>query len=320
MSRMRNMLSLQRARADAGAFDLTGIVAPISGTSGTGVEIAGAGSIYYNTANGVVYVNEGTRTSPYWTPMNLRQPNLLAWDTDFRDGVGVAASATTAMVTLAGSGIRLFGTGIEETDSGLTVAIGEDGPIASAIASATSGKILAIGVGLTTSVPFQPDTHSRLVVEALVAMSSAITARSLFLGFIGTAADALLPPVTGATITATLVQDDLAGVIFDSALTAASRLYAVHNKSDEAASQLVTTGGRDSSVDFPAADVYTRLRVEISEGGDMLVFKDKVQILSIVDALDADEEVAPVLLVRSLASATKTMLVKYFRTWGNRVA
>lgn len=315
---MKNAMAILNNWVRSNVFHFVGYDSPSSGTSGTGVNICGPGSTYINITTGVVYINEGSAASPYWTPVNFQQAGLLSWFTDFRDGVGEALSATNATATIPGSGIRVFGQGIAETDSGVSVAVAENGPIATVTTTDEAAHLVAMGVGLTTSVPFQPDTHGPLVVDAEIAMSSAITLRSLFLGFLGTLADALDPPVTGSTVTATLVQDDLAGVIFDVGLTDADRLYAVHNKSNEAATQDVTTEGRDTSTDFPAADVYTRLRVEISALGAMTVFKDKVQIASITAALDVDEEVGPCLLVRSTSTAVKTMLVKRFAAWGNR--
>lgn len=320
MVMMKNMFARLKIDAQNGVYDSSGFGAPVSGTgsTATGLNVSGPGSRYIDLNTGVVYWNEGTAASPYWTPENYLHPQLLSWFTDFRDGVGVAVAATDATVTLAGSGIRLFGSGIEETDSGVTVAIGEDGPIASVIASAADAKLVAIGVGITTSVPFQPNTHGPLVIDVLVAMSSALTLRRFFCGFIGTAADALVSPATGSTTTITLVQDDLAGLFYDAALTAASRLFAPHNKSDEAATIATTATGVDTGVNFPAAGTYTRLRVEISAAGVMTCFIDKAQVTQISAALDVDEEVAPVLLVASTSAATKTMLVKRFATWGYR--
>jgi hypothetical protein len=296
----------------------SGVGAPVSGTSGTGRGTAGTGSRYINRSNGAMYWNEGTAAAPYWTPVDLSQDVFLGVRTDFRSGLGKAVADTAASALIAdGSGVRVHGQGIAETDSGLTVAFAEGGPVASLITTDELEHTAALSHGDTTP-QFQPDTHGPLVIDCDIAMSSAITARSLFVGFVGIIADAIDPPVTGATVTATLVLDDLAGVIFDTGLTAAARLYAVHNKSDAAASQNVTTGGRDTGVDFPAAGTYCRLRVEISAAGAMTIFKNKVQVASVAAALDVDEEVAPVLLVRSLATATKTMLVKRFAAWGYR--
>lgn len=315
---MRNAIAILNNWVRNNVFHFVGYDAPLSGTSGTGVNVCGPGSTYIDITRGVKYINEGSSASPYWTPINFQQAGLLSWFSDFRDGIGEVSSATNATATIPGSGIRVFGQGIAETDSGFPITIAEGGPVGALTTTDETAHLAALGVGITTSVPFQPDTHGPLVVDAEVAMSSAITARSLFLGFLGTLADALDPPVTATTITATLVQDDLAGVIYDSALTDADRLYAAHNKSNEAATQDVTTGGRDTGVDFPAADIYTRLRVQISLLGHMTLFKDKVQIGYIENALDVDEEVGPCLLVRATATAVKVMLVKRFAAWGNR--
>ena len=42
---------------------------PASGTSGTFVNKCVAGDLLMDTTNLVLYVNEGTSASPYWTPM-----------------------------------------------------------------------------------------------------------------------------------------------------------------------------------------------------------------------------------------------------------
>lgn len=289
--------------------------APTSGTSGTLAGVAEAGAVLWDTTNAVQFVNEGTRTSPYWTPASFDQRALFGVWTDFRDQVGVAVAATTDEVIVPGSGLRIFGQGIAETDSGLVVqAAGEGGSVGRMTTTDEDGHTIAIGMEAGV---MQPDQHQLLVVDAEVSHVSAITLRSMFLGFAGTAADALDPVVTGATTTATLVQDDLAGVFFDVGLTAASRLYGVHNKSDEAASQNLATDG-DTGVNIAAAGTFTRLRVEINAGGDMLVFVDKAQVYSRTDALDADEECSPLLYLESTSAAVKSMDVKRFAAWAYR--
>lgn len=329
---MKNIQAMLRNWIDNGVVDLKGIGAPISGTGvyavtgssgnlvtpATGAGVCGPGSIYTNINNGVEYFNEGTAAAPYWTPCNILHKNLLSWDSEFRDGVGKAVADTAATITTPGTGIRIFGQGIDETDSGFVVAIGEDGPIGTLTTTDEDAHIAALGVGITTSVPYQPDSHGPLVVEARFAVNSALTSRRIFIGFIGTAADALDPPVTGTTVTITLVQDDVAGILMDSGLTAATELFAPHNKSDEAATILTTAAGVDLGVVMPPAGTYVKLRVEVNAAGTMTLFKDKIQIGQIVAALDTDEELAPVLLVGSKTTATKAILVKRFSAWGNR--
>jgi len=329
---MKNIIANQKQKVKNAVFSMAGSGAPVSGsgiysisgmgglfqTPPTGLGIAGPGSRYTDKDTGVQYFNEGTAAAPYWTPLGIDQKYLLGWDSFFKDGVGKALADTAATATIAGSGIRVFGQGIDETDAGFTVAIGEDGPIGTLVTTDEDAHVAALGVGITTSVPFQPDTHGPLVVEALWAGNAALTSRRYFLGFIGTAADALDPPVTGSTVTITLVQDDLAGMLMDSGLTNADGVFLPHNKSDEAATIATTATGVDVSVDASPAGTYQRWRVEISATGIMTAFINKVQVGQIVAALDVDEEVAPVFLVGSKTTATKAALVKRFAAWGYR--
>lgn len=289
--------------------------APSSGTSGTLVNEAEAGAILLDTTNFVSYINEGSRTSPYWTPTSFDQRALFGVWTDFRDQAGKAVADTAAEAIVPGSGLRIFGQGVAETDSGLVVqTAGEGGNLGRM--TVTDEDAHTIAIGMEAGV-MQPDQHQLLVVDAELTHVSAITLRAMFLGFLGTAADALDPAVTGATTTATLVQDDLAGVFFDVGLTAASRLYGVHNKSDEAATQDLTADG-DTGVNIAAAGTFQRIRVEINAGGDMLVFVNKAQVYSRADALDADEECSPVLYMESTSTAVKSMDVKRFSAWAYR--
>lgn len=286
--------------------------APSSGTSGTLAGLAEAGAGLWDTTNGVQYVNEGTRISPYWTPTSFDQRALLGVWTDFRDRAGKAVADTAAAAFLDGSGLRIFGQGVAETDSGLVVqTAGEGGSSGRLTTTDETAHTLAIG---TPAGIMQPDQHQLLVIDTELTHVSAITLRSMFIGFLGLAADALDPAVTCSTTTATLVQDDLAGVLFDTGLTDPDRLYGVHNKSDEAATQDLTADG-ETSTDVAAAGTYQRFRVEINAGGDMLVFVNKAQVYSKVRALDADEECSPVLYIQSLSTAVKSMDVRRFATW-----
>lgn len=289
--------------------------APSSGTSGTLAGIAEAGATLWDTTNAVQFVNEGTRTSPYWTPVTLDQRGLFGVWTDFRDQAGKAIADTAAEAILAGSGLRVFGQGVAETDSGLVVqTAGEGGSAGRMTTTDEDAHTIAIG---TEAGVMQPDQHQLLVVDVELTHVSAITNRAMFVGFLGTAADALDPAVTGATTTATLVQDDLAGVFFDVGLTDADRLYGVHNKSDEAATQNLAVDG-DTGTDIAAAGTFQRFRVEINSGGDMLVFVNKTQVYSRTDALDADEECSPVLYMESTSTATKSLDVRRFAAWAYR--
>jgi len=290
--------------------------APSSGTNGTLVGYVEPGNFLFDTLNGVLFCNEGTLGSPYYTPVGFDQRPLFGVHTDFRDGAGKADANTDAEAVIPGSGLRVFGDGIVETDSGLVVqAAGEGGRRARLTANAADTKVAAVGMRAGV---MQPDQHQLLVLDTLFTNVSAITLRALFCGFLGTAADGLVEAITGATTTLTLVQDDLAGLFMDVGLTDGDRLFAPHNKSDEAASIATTAAGVDTGQDMPAAATDIRLRVEISAAGVMTCFANKVQITQIAAALDVDEECSPVLYLASTSAAVKSIDVAHFAAYAYR--
>lgn len=289
--------------------------APSSGSAGTLAGIAAAGAVLWDTTNGVIFVNEGTQASPYWTPAGLDQWPLFGVHTDWRDQAGKAVADTATATTLAGSGVRVFGQGVAELDSGLVVqAAGEGG--AAARLTTTNEAAHTLAIGMEAGV-MQPDQHQLLVVDVELTNVAAITDRALFVGFLGLAADALDPAVTGATTVATLVQDDLAGLWFDSGLTDGDRLFGVHNKSNAAATQDLTADG-DSGADIAAVGTYQRLRVEIDSTGGMTAFVNKALVYTQAAALDADEECSPVVYLESNAAANASIDIKRFAAWAYR--
>jgi hypothetical protein len=290
--------------------------APLSGTSGTLAGFATPGALAHDVENGVLFVNEGTQASPYWTPVGYDQPALFGVHTDFRDSVGIAVTDTAASVQIAGSGLRIYGQGkAEAADCGVVAQAAGEGGIVARISTTDEAEHL-IALGMAAGV-MQPDQHGTLAIDVEFTNVTAITARAIFCGFLGTAADDLDPAVTGATTVATLVQDDLAGIWMDSGLTDADRFYGVHNKSNEAATQDLTADG-DTSTDLAAAATYQRLRVEISSAGAMACFVDKAQIYAIAAALDVDEECSPVFYLESQAAAIKSADVRRFAAWAYR--
>lgn len=313
-------------RADTGALvdpayfanEYVGDGPPTSGTTG---DTAGYRQIvrrYIDQNTGAVWFNESTNPlSPYWTPLSI-QPQGPLWGAadDFRGQPSTAVTDTGTENILA-QGLRVFGQGLAETDSGGVInTAGEGGNTFRLTTTDEDEHVAAIG---SEAGIMQPDQHKLLVVDCEFTHVSAITLRGTFVGFIGTAADALDPPVTASAVTATLVQDDLAGVYQDVGFTDGDRWYMVHNKADEAADQDVTAGSRDTSTDLAAAGTYQRVRVEINAGGDMRVFINKTQVGLKADALDADEEVSPVFLIVSESTAVKSADLRRFGYWGCRL-
>lgn len=303
----------------------SGITVPKSGTAGTTVrEGHGAppGGLYVDVTSKTMFVNEGTSASPYWTPVGFNQKGLFGWWTDFRDGVGIATSDTSATITVAGSGLRIHGDSLVDTDAGVTVAMTSDGQVASVVSGNENADCIALSFGTGTTALFKPSLNGTMVMDALLSNLTAITSRSLYFGFCTSAADALTSPVTGSTVTisfAATIGDDVAGLFFSTGLTATARIYAPHDKANANASIATTATGVDTGVDIAAAGTYQRLRVEVDPDGTVRMFIDKVLKATFAAAsLTTTTAVHPVIVLSTLTTANATLLVKHFGAWGAR--
>jgi len=290
--------------------------APSSGTTGTLAGYIEPGGFLFDKTNGVLFINEGTKDSPYYTPVGFRQRPLFGVHADFGDGVGIALADTAAAYTVPGSGLRIFGHGKEVSDSGLVVQTATvGGKVGRLTTTATASRLIALGMEAGV---MKPSTGQLLVIDVEFTNVTAITLRGIWCGFLGTAADALDVAATCAATTITMVQDDMAGLLMHVGLTAATELFAPHNKADEAASILTTATGVDTGVVMPAAATYTRLRVEIDANGTMRCFKDKAEITKIASAWTPATAGAPVFYIESTSAAVKNLDVRQFATWSYR--
>ena len=296
---------------------------PVSGTSfGSPVGVVDAGGILLDSTNGNLYVNEGTQTSPYWTPLSMEQPGLFSAYVQNSVGLGVPLANTNAEEYVA-KGVRVFGQGLEvNDDSGFVGGTGVEGAEFNVMhVTNEASHLTALG---TQAGIYQPDTHGTLAVDVTWADVADIATSSVFLGFIGTAASALDPVVTGATTTATFQIDDLAGWYSDSSMTDVNGGFLVSEKSDTSGTQT----GLTTVVDRAAAGTYQRLRVEVTTAGQAIVFANRAEVGVIPgatdtnthaageNALDVDEEVSPVFYVENSTTTTRTANVKQFSTWG----
>lgn len=301
-----------------------------SGTSGTLAGVAETDTVVFCKNSKTHYVNEGTAASPYWTPTSFSSPGLLAVYEDFRSlqadilGGSVPAITDTGTVNYTSNGARVVGLGLAETDAGLAAGTDVEGSFVGRITATNEN---AKGTGLAGSVvaQFQPDTHAPLVVDVELTNVSAITTRSLFVGWCGAVANDLAPPVTGSTTTATFAPDDIAGLFQSTGFTDADGLMAVSEKSNTAGTQTSLT----ASATLAAAGTYQRFRVEVQADGTTVAFVDKAQVAVIpgasgagahadAEALDADEEVIPLVILGSLTTSTASADIKRFAFWGKR--
>ena len=303
-----------------------------SGTSGTLAGVAETDTVVYCKNSKTHYVNEGSLGSPYWTPANFSSPGLLAVYEDWRGlpadilGGAVPAITDTGTVNYTSAGVRVCGLGLAETDAGLAAGTDIEGSNVGRI-TATNEDAKGTALAGHSVAQFQPDTHAPLVIDVTLTNVSAITTRSLFVGFVGAFADTAVPPVTGATTTATFAPDDIAGLFVSTGLTDTDGIFGVSEKSNTAGTQ---TGLSTADATLAAAGTYQRFRVEVQADGTTVGFVDKVQVVKIkgatgaathstsATALDADEEVIPLAVLGSLTTSTASADIKRFAYWGKR--
>ncbi len=230
--------------------------------------------------------------------------NRLVVEERYGLGGDLKATANADASALTPQGFRVFGSGIAQADSGL-IGGGVNGGC-DLRSSAGAGDVAAIG----TAVVFQPDLNGPVRASCLIEVDD-LTDVAVFFGFCGAAADGMTERVTGAGTTVSLTDDDLAGLYFDSGLTAGAALLTPHNKGDAAASQEAgDIGAGGLTVDD---DVKTLWTLELDRDGSLFWSSEQLGGASgsghVPGALDADEEHALVLSVASQGAAARNLRV-----------
>lgn len=283
----------------------------------TAVGVAGKGCFCTDTLTGSVYINKGTALAPSWQIVSgTLEFDSFSYSTIFQDGLGAPLTDNIPSVTLPGSGVRVFGNGISANDSGVVVTIDDNGPVAVMQTSAAAGQTIALGAGLSGSLPFRPAINGPIGVTAVVAMIGALTNRKFFLGFVGAAIDAILTPATAVAANINISQANMAGIFMDSGAIDPIGLYTPSNKLN--ATPVVLGSLIATPEDFPPALTYTRLTVIVEKDGTVTMSKDGLVIKTLPQALDPMTPIAPLLLLANSSAGTKQMAVKFFSTFGNR--
>lgn len=303
---------------------------PISGTSGTGAgTYAAAGALVRDSTSGVVFVNENTLASPYWTPVNFNQQGLVGLNTDWNGATGRLGSATTDN-SIDTNGVKYFGQGIEtnDADTAMTVSYPIGGPLLTFGTTDEANHSSSLGLGGTAGL-WKPATNGVMVADITFTAITDILTRAFILGFQGDASgaqeQALDPILTGATVTLTFsavgtAGDNLAGLIMDSRLTAADSIFAFNNKANAAATQLTSSAALTVAATMPAAATYTRWRVEVDTAGDMRVFVNKVLCKTVTGALTTTVAHKPVFQMVNTTTTTSLQCgIRRFGTWAKRV-
>ena len=157
----------------------------------------------------------------------------------------VAGNATSAV---SPGGFRIFGLGLDTNDSGMVAITGAPGQRMTT--SADTDDMVAIG----GNAMLAPDTQGPFRLSTALSFNNAAT-KSVFCGFVGTAADAMTKRVTSATTVLTLVDDDLVGLHFDTNLDDVDRWFVPHNAADAEATIATTATGVDTGKNVVAASL-----------------------------------------------------------------
>lgn len=121
-----------------GAVILDGAGAPTSGTSGTGVGEAVAGSFYIDVTNSQWYINAGSKTSPSWQNMGG------AAAVDGLGSLGVARATFNPTATAGERTVAAHGLGVTIPDK--SIVVGGVVQVNTAFTSGTSAATVAISV------------------------------------------------------------------------------------------------------------------------------------------------------------------------------
>ena len=312
---------------------LSASAGPYSGTAvlgGTGAGSVDAGALFVNTTTGNLYINEGSTASPYWTPINFQQTNLLGVYEDFRSIAeellygGAVAITDTGTVGRLASGARIGGLGLAEADSGIAPGTMVAGSHVARI-TATAADAKGVFLGGDVVAQYKPANAGPMCVDVELTSVTNIADRSLFVGFVSALADNAAPPVVGATVTLTLGPNEVTGIALDTGMTDSDALFLANEKANAAGTQTTLT----NSGTLPVAATYTRLRTEIRPDGSAVGFQDKAAIGLIPGASGAGAHTSaiaavtttaliPAMFFGSKTAATKIIDVKRYAHWGTR--
>lgn len=309
----------------------SGVGFPVSGTAGTTVRNgkgAAPGAIYVDETTSTVFYNEGTAASPYWSPVSIDQRGIVGAVTDWNGAAGRAGSATTSN-SIDTNGVKYFGQGIEvnDADTAMTVSYPIGGPLLTFGTTNEADHSSSLGLGGTAGL-WKPATNGVMVVEINFTGITDILTRSFILGFQGDATgaqeEALDPIITGATTTLTFsavgtAGDNLAGLVMDSRMTAASTVFAFNNKANAAATQTAASATLTVAATVAAAATYNRWRVEIGTDGTMYCFVNKVLVKTVSAALTTTVAHKPVFqMTNTTTTASLQCGIRRFSTWAAR--
>jgi len=109
MSYMANVQASAKSLVEHGVINIAGYGAPTNGASGTGVNICGPGSLYFDATNALTYANVGTLAVPSWQLIGTAN---LGSGTDGLGAMRVARATFNPSANTAQRPVATYGLGV----------------------------------------------------------------------------------------------------------------------------------------------------------------------------------------------------------------
>ena len=230
---------------------------------------------------------------------------------DFLAGEDIVAN-TAASRSFGGSGFRVVGQGIAETDSGVTV-VESDGLNGVGVLTTTNEDNHSCGV--TTGLIFDVGKMAPLVAECRVQFPDLDT-KEFYFGLTdvnGDTASLEGSNIHGASTTITLTASDLCGFLLSAELTDDEDWHMVYNGGD-------TTGQTtsiDADVDAVAAE-WDILRLEVAPNGTARWYINGALKQTTTGAVSTSTDLAVIAMVEAKGDAIEYAWFDYISVTANR--
>lgn len=232
---------------------------------------------------------------------------------DFLAGEDIIAE-TAATRAFGGSGLRVLGKGIAETDSGITV-IETDGN--NGVGTLTTTDEVDHACGVATAKAFVVGKMGTIVAECRVRFNDLDT-KEFYFGLTDENVDGEKlqgSTIHGETITVTLTAANLCGFLLSSELTDHEDWHMVYNGG-------TTTGETDSreldADDDSVAGEFQVLRLEVAVNGTARWYIDGVLKQTVTGAVSTTAELAVIAMVEAKTTAIEYALLDYVDISANR--
>jgi len=232
---------------------------------------------------------------------------------DFLAGEDIVA-ATAATRAFGGSGLRVIGQGIADTDSGITV--GEaDGLNGVGILTTTNED--AHSVGLTTGKVFDVGKMAPINIECRVQFPDLDT-KAFYFGLTDVNADATILEgeigvAAGATLT--LSASDLCGFLIDAEATDDEDWIMLYNGGTTTGQ--TTIASIDANNDAVAAE-WDILRLEVSINGTARWYVNGVLKQTVTGAVSTSTDLAVLAMIETRADSNEYAWIDYIAIEANR--